>query len=90
MFVDINGRAQTGEVFNNFLVHFHTADHLNGQHSVQLAGEPASGINCCHVLFVGELDGKNIIHNHGVRYQDNCATEWTLVDHKTHCAFYGQ
>lgn len=71
LFADMTGRVQIAEVFNSFLSGFHTVYHLNGQHTVQLSGDQASGINYCHVILVGEQNGKNIIHNHGVRYQDH-------------------
>ena len=70
LFADMKGRAQIEEVFTGFLANFHTVYHLNGQHSVTLQGNEASAIHYCHVVLVGDQAGKNIIHNHGVRYQD--------------------
>ncbi|ASK26570.1 nuclear transport factor 2 family protein [Neisseria chenwenguii] len=68
---EMTGRAEIENVFTSFLADFHTVYHLNGQHTVTFQDETnATAINYCQVALVGEKDGKNLIHNHYVRYAD--------------------
>lgn len=71
LFADMHGRAEIEQVFTDFLAAFHTVYHLNGQHTVTFTGDnSAEAINYCAVKLVGEQDGKQMLHDHSVRYQD--------------------
>lgn len=72
LFADMKGRAQIEQVFSDFLANFHTVYHLNGQHTVTFTSETtADAINYCAVKLVGEQDGKQVLQDHSVRYQDS-------------------
>ena len=72
LFADMKGRAKIKKVFSNFLANFHTVYHLNGQHTVIFTSETtAEAIDYCMVKLVGEQDGKQVLHDHSVRYQDS-------------------
>ncbi len=74
VFADMKGRAEIVDVFANFLANFKTVYHLNGQFTVTRLDETqAEGITYCQVALVEEKDGKDVIHNHYVRYQDSYA-----------------
>lgn len=71
LFADMHGRAEIEKVFTDFLAQFHTVYHLNGQHTVTFRSETeAEAINYCAVKLVGEQDGKKVLQDHSVRYQD--------------------
>ena len=58
-------------MFSSFLAQFHSVYHLNGQHTVSFRSETeAEAINYCAVKLVGEQDGKQVLQDHSVRYQD--------------------
>ncbi len=72
LFADMTGRTQIEKVFGDFLANFHTVYHLNGQHTVTFTSETtAEAINYCAVKLVGEQDGKQVLQDHSVRYQDS-------------------
>ncbi|OOF55617.1 nuclear transport factor 2 family protein [Rodentibacter myodis] len=74
LFADMHGRDEIEKTFSGFLANFHTVYHLNGQLTLsELTETHAEGITYCHVTLVGEQNGKNIIHNHHVRYNDTYA-----------------
>lgn len=76
LFADMKGRAEIEKVFTDFLAGFHTVYHLNGQHTVAFIDEyHAKAINYCAVKLVGEANGKQILHSHSVRYQDEYRKE---------------
>ncbi len=71
LFADMHGRAEIEKVFTDFLARFHSVYHLNGQHTVTFRSETeAEAINYCAVKLVGEQDGKQVLQDHSVRYQD--------------------
>ena len=87
LFAEAKGREEIEQVFSSFLAQFHSVYHLNGQHTVTLAGDQASAINYCHVVLVGDQDGKNMMHTHGVRYQDEYARvngQWLISRRTAH------
>ena len=71
LFADMKGRAEIEKVFSDFLANFHTVYHLNGQHTVTFRSETeAEAVNYCAVKLVGEEEGKQVLQDHSVRYQD--------------------
>ncbi len=71
LFAEAKGTAEIEQVFSRFLAQFHSVYHLNGQHTVTFRSETeAEAINYCAVKLVGEQDGKQILQDHSVRYQD--------------------
>ena len=71
LFAEAKGTAEIEQVFSSFLAQFHSVYHLNGQHTVTFRIETeAEAINYCAVKLVGEQDGKQVLQDHSVRYQD--------------------
>ncbi len=71
LFAQAKGTAEIEQVFSSFLAQFHSVYHLNGQHTVTFRSETeAEAINYCAVKLVGEQDGKQVLQDHSVRYQD--------------------
>jgi hypothetical protein len=65
------GRKEIGEAFSSFLSLFQTVYHINGQQSVTLNGEKASGISYCLVTLIGMENGVKIKTTMGVYYNDD-------------------
>ena len=66
----LKGRQQIGEAFGNYLALFETVYHLNGQQTVTIHGEQASGISYCLVTLIGLENGKKMKTTSGVYYHD--------------------
>ena len=50
--------------------------HLNGQLTIHsLSDSRAEGINYCHVVLIKEKEGKEMVHNHYVRYNETYVKE---------------
>ena len=74
LFADMHGRGEIENVFSNFLANFKNVYHLNGQLTISsLTETSAEAITYCHVVLTEEKDGKEIVHNHYVRYNDTYA-----------------
>lgn len=69
---DMAGVAQIEQVFSDFLANFHTVYHINGQHSADFADDThASATHYCAVKLVEDKDGRQILHDHSIRYRDD-------------------
>ena len=76
LFADLKNRAEIVDVFTDFLANFKRVYHLNGQLTIHsLSDSRAEGINYCHVVLTEEKDGKEMVHNHYVRYNDTYLKE---------------
>lgn len=74
LFADLHGRDEIVKVFTDFLTNFKSVYHLNGQFTISnLTDTTADAINYCHVVLTEEKDGKTLVHNHYVRYNDSYA-----------------
>ena len=60
------GREEIGKAFAGFLAGFDVVYHLNGQQTVDVDGDKATGISYCYVTLIG--GGKR--NQSGVRYHD--------------------
>lgn len=73
---DMAGVEQIEQVFTDFLAGFHTVYHINGQHTVSFIDENnATAINYCAVKLIESRDGKEILHDHNIRYADTYVKE---------------
>lgn len=73
---DMAGITQIEKTFSDFLASFHTVYHINGQHTVSFVDETnATAINYCAVKLVESKDGKEILHDHSIRYNDTYIKE---------------
>lgn len=69
---DMAGVAQIEQVFSDFLADFHTVYHINGQHSADFVDDThASATHYCAVKLVEKKDGRQILHDHSIRYRDD-------------------
>lgn len=64
------GRKQLAEAFGKFLARFETVYHINGQQTVELHGDRATGVAYCQVTLIGTENGKRIKSTNGVYYND--------------------
>ena len=67
---DLKGRKNIGDACANYLSLFDTVYHLNGQQTVNIEGDHASGISYCFVTLIGMNNGKRMKNQSGVRYRD--------------------
>ncbi len=74
----MKGRKEIGDAFASFLDRFETVYHINGQQTVKINGNEATGIAYCQVVLIGDQNGKKIMTTQGVRYND----EYVKVDGK--------
>ncbi len=71
----LKGRKETENAFGNFLKNFETVYHFNGQQTVKINGDKASGISYCLVTLIGTENGKKMKTTIGVYYQDEYVRE---------------
>lgn len=69
------GRKQIGEAFAGFLNLFDVVYHINGQQTVTLNGNKASGISYCQVVLIGTENNKKMKTTMGVIYHDDYVKE---------------
>ena len=67
---NLKGRKELAERFKAFLDQFTTVYHINGQQTVRIDGDKATGIAYAQVVLVSEKDGKKTMLTDGVRYND--------------------
>lgn len=74
----LKGRKELAERFGAFLSLFETVYHINGQQTVTIDGDKATGTSYCQVVLIGNENGKKMMNMQGVRYND----EYVRVDGK--------
>ena len=84
----IEGRNNLTEGFAAFLSLFDTVYHLNGQQTVEINGNKATGICYTQVVLIGkDKDGKRMMNTQGVRYNDEYIKidgKWLIANRKSH------
>jgi hypothetical protein len=81
----LKGRKQIGETFAAFLNNFETVYHINGQQTVTLNGDKATGISYCFVTLIGTENGKKMKTNIGAYYTDEFVRQnglWLIAHRK--------
>jgi hypothetical protein len=81
----LKGRKQIGETFAAFLNNFETVYHINGQQTVTLNGDKATGISYCFVTLIGTENGKKMKTNIGAYYTDDFVRQdghWLIAHRK--------
>lgn len=68
----LEGRKQIGETFGNFLSLFKTVYHFNGQHSVTINDNKATGILYCLTTLIS---ADNVKTTFGIHYNDEYVLE---------------
>ena len=71
----LTGRQEMENAFGGFLKNFEAVYHINGQQTVTLNGDKASGISYCMVTLIGTENGKKMKTSIGVFYQDDYVRE---------------
>jgi hypothetical protein len=71
----LTGRKAMEDAFGGFLKNFETVYHINGQQTVVLDGDKASGTSYCMVTLIGMENGKKMKTSIGVIYQDDYVRE---------------
>jgi uncharacterized protein (TIGR02246 family) len=66
----LKGRDQIGQAFSGFLAQFDTVYHQNGQQTVELQGDRATGVAYSLVVLIGMENGKQVRTTSGVTYKD--------------------
>lgn len=81
------GRKEIGNAFSGFLANFETVYHINGQQTVELQGDRATGVAYCLVILISEENGKRIKNTSGVTYNDEYVRdrgEWLISKRVSH------
>lgn len=66
----VSGREDMEKVFNGHASLVKTYFTLNGQHIVQINGETATGISFAQIKMIREPEGKSVLSDYSVRYDD--------------------
>ena len=75
LILNLKGRKEMEEAFRDFLKNFETVYHLNGQQTVSINGDNATGTSYCLVTLIGIENGKKMKTTIGVIYQDDFVRE---------------
>jgi ketosteroid isomerase-like protein len=67
----LKGRAELESRFGAFLAGFDTVYHINGQQTVELQGDRATGTAYCLVVLIGNQGGRRVRTTSGVLYDDH-------------------
>ncbi|MGO4569587.1 nuclear transport factor 2 family protein [Rhizobium sp. 2YAF20] len=82
-----NGRKEIGDAFARYLALFETVYHINGQQTVELQGDTATGISYCQVVLIANENGKKIKNTSGVTYNDEYVRQdgrWLISKRTSH------
>jgi ketosteroid isomerase-like protein len=81
------GREQIGNAFSAYLANFETVYHINGQQTVDVRGDRATGTSYCLVVLIGVENGKRIKNTSGVYYHDEYVRRgntWLITKRVSH------
>jgi ketosteroid isomerase-like protein len=67
---DVSGRENMEKDFNKHASEVKTYFTLNGQHQVEIDGQTATGISFSQLKMIRENDGKDILSDYSVKYED--------------------
>lgn len=67
---DVSGRESMEKDFNLHSSQVKTYFTLNGQHTVKIDGETATGISFSQIKMIREADGKDVLTDYSVKYDD--------------------
>lgn len=83
----IKGRENLSQGFGNFLSLFDTVYHINGQQTVRIDGDRATGTAYCQVVLIGMQDGRRMMTTQGVIYDDEYVRQggkWLIAKRTSH------
>ncbi|MFH6991147.1 nuclear transport factor 2 family protein [Flavobacterium sp. FlaQc-48] len=67
---NVSGRENMEKEFNVHASHVKTYFTLNGQHSVKINGNTATGISFTQIKMIREAEGKDVLSDYSVKYDD--------------------
>jgi ketosteroid isomerase-like protein len=83
----VSGREAMEKDFNGHASKVKTYFTLNGQHTVKINGESAAGISFSQLKMIREEEGKNILTDYSVKYEDVYVYQnqkWLIKDRVAH------
>lgn len=83
----LTGREKIGGAFGAYLDKFDTVYHQNGQQTVEIDGDTATGVSYCLVALIGTEDGKRVQNTSGVHYNDmyvRSGATWLIAKRTAH------
>lgn len=86
----LTGRKQIGDAFGAYLKLFEVVYHINGQQTITLNGDKASGLSYCAVTLIGTDNGKKMKTSMGVYYQDEYVRQnghWLIAKRRSNFAW---
>lgn len=84
---NVSGREQMEREFNSHAAEVKTYFTLNGQHNIKLQGNTATGISYTQIKMIREAEGKNILTDYSVKYEDYYVFQqekWLIKDRSAH------
>ncbi|MBB2950642.1 nuclear transport factor 2 family protein [Sphingobacterium sp. JUb56] len=84
---DVSGRDNMERDFNMHAAQVKTYFTLNGQHTVNIDGDTASGISFSQIKMVREIEGKDILTDYSVKCEDYYVKgdgKWVIKDRVGH------
>lgn len=83
----LKGRNEIAKTFGQFLSGFSTVYHMNGQQTVEIDGDSATGTAYTLVILISRTDGKVVRRTSGVRYDDRYRRQdgkWLIAARTSH------
>lgn len=80
---DVSGRESMESDFKLHSSKVKTYFTLNGQHTVKIDGETATGISFSQIKMIREADGKDVLTDYSVKYEDQYVFQngkWLIKD----------
>lgn len=68
---NVSGREAMEKDFNGHAAHVKTYFTMNGQHTVKIDKETATGISFSQLKMIREVEGKDVLTDYSVKYEDN-------------------
>jgi hypothetical protein len=84
---DVSGRVAMERDFNLHSSQVKTYFTLNGQHTVEINEDSATGVSFSQIKMIRANEGKDILTDYSVRYEDNYVlqnTKWLIKDRIAH------
>lgn len=84
---NVSGREEMERNFNGHAAEVKTYFTLNGQHTVKISGDTATGISFATMKMVRETEGQNILTDYNVKYEDHYLKQngtWLIKDRIGH------
>jgi hypothetical protein len=84
---DVSGRENMEKDFNHHASLVKSYFTLNGQHTVNINSETATGISFTQIKMIREVEGKDILTDYSVKYDDSYVLQngkWLIKDRVAH------